>query len=82
VVALRRRRRDPLLDLARYRSGFYDLAVVRTTQAVDLARLAQALGCWYLVDHAGLEEGRPKTVFAVCDQRKLEDVLAGLQKGR
>jgi hypothetical protein len=73
-----RRQVDVALQLARARSGATDLATVTTDQGLVLAELAAALGCWYMVDHTGLEAGRPKRVFAHCHQEYLEKTLAKL----
>jgi hypothetical protein len=65
--------------LARARSGSSaPAAEVVTTKAINLPLLGAKLGCWFMVDHRGLEEGQPKTVFAACDQRQLEAILRDL----
>lgn len=64
--------------LARARSGGAYQAESVTLRALNLEVLGQKLGCWFMVDHAGLELGKPKTVFAACDQRRLEAVLRDL----
>jgi hypothetical protein len=66
---------DQLRFLARSRAGAPVVEAV-TLRALNLRALQRALGpVWFMVDHAGLAEGLPKTVFAACTQEMLDAVL-------
>lgn len=66
---------DPVEQFARSRAGKDTIVSAVTTEAIDLAELATALGCWYMVNHAGLEAGKLKTVFADCSRERLDGIL-------
>jgi hypothetical protein len=69
---------EQLRFLARARAGT-DVVEATTTKAIDVAKLGQMIGTWFMVNHQGLEAGKPKTVFAACELRHLEEVLAALR---
>lgn len=80
VSAIVRGPRSPAEQLrlfARARAGGATLAEVVTLHPVNILALERALGgYWFMVDHAGLAAGLPKTVFAACSRQMLEDAIA------